>query len=415
MGTFRTAKSEQIISIHTIFYFLLLWAAVGNALRLLETPASFEADEHKDLAFDTHVSMQELNNVDNEFMINHFPYAKFAKLPAEFQKHIHNIKELYTGENGGHRVAKSYNKWKPVNSIPKNDSYEACAMRNNPYNIVEVGFRQLQPYRFEIDQTLDWNSFLRGRHIALVGDSTTQQFFASFACTMGMPWKGFGTEFNRQQASTENDKIRSFNGGRLGKACIACGGEFHGRPPILGFDRFPLPGGGSIVYYRNVFLNLEEQRKVLDYIAHANPNAVIVYQFHPAGPLESNFLMQKGIIEHCRDKNMPCVFVEHAPQHFVCAGSKSGLYEDCPPGKGTCRTSSPLWKSYEAPAAMRNDMLRYMVSEFGKKGTDILPIFEDLVVRADAHKKDIDCTHFAFNSEIYEPWHASFYRTLMRY
>merc|ERR1719299_237056 len=99
-------------------------------------------------------------------------------------------------------------------------------MRNNPYNIVEVGFRQLQPYRFEIDQTLDWNSFLRGRHIALVGDSTTQQFFASFACTMGMPWKGFGT-------------------------------EFHGRPPILGFDRFPLPGGGSIVYYRNVFLNLE--------------------------------------------------------------------------------------------------------------------------------------------------------------
>lgn len=245
-----------------------------------------------------------------------------------------------------------------------------------------------------------------GYNIVIAGDSTSRQWYEALMCYLNIEWKGWASRYSsraevlRKDIRKVTDKIPM-----LVNHCI-------------GYDRQKM-GQGSITFYS---INLFNVTNVLDVITYhssrgAAPAYRIVIDYKSAHVSEKRSSeindfqanLQK-VVSWCIQLNAKCILREAFPQHFLSKvfstlSNFTGLF-DVEGGNLGC-AAQPIY-NYLPLARFRNEII------WSNRGNlSVLPIFDVLMPGGYMHFNLWDCTHYVFDSNIWEPLHLSLYYNLI--
>ncbi len=283
---------------------------------------------------------------------------------------------------------------------PSEKMYKGCVNQTGIPHYVGPGANGLSPSQLV-------KALSRSR-VVLMGDSLTRQWFESLACYSGAQWDGWLPK-NSSSVLEQASKLRAFNGGIIGDLVTPSG--------YAGFSRLRVPEvDGEVIAYIVNRATLEEQLKIISFhLQHEQYADLFVinhgvhFNFEEQAPRRDALIsLLKSVMAHCKKEGGRCILRETQAQHFSSGNHPpSGLYQ----GEHTCMGSEVFDEAgnffYNPIAEWRNEALHSVLNQTGEV-SHVMKLFDATMPLVSAHAQgsDGDCTHYFFDMEYWEPWHA---------
>jgi hypothetical protein len=291
--------------------------------------------------------------------------------------------------------------------------------------------------------------------VVLIGDSVSRQWFEALACYLGAEdWDGFAlSPFNRTRSRFEEDFLdrlrrsnlpsgRSWQHQHLGilNGSASSFGSFEVLAPAswttqTDVSRARLMPRPRIYYHGSNSLSVAEEIDLMSFHAKKignstrKPTFIINKGLHynnidgwPKQLLDWKKALGmdrlqydlRTIAAHCVSMKLRCVFRETSPQHFR---TSDGMYAERCPLKCMSESDPAMNKL----SRTRNEILQRVITEANGNITGplsapslkLMPLFDRIAYLSFGHLQGGDCTHFAFNPELWEPWHVSLTQILL--
>jgi len=292
-----------------------------------------------------------------------------------------------------------------------------CCMHDECWRPAETAFR-VPSYVGPAPANFTWDpnqlkQALTGKRVVLIGDSLMKQWFDALACYL----TGAIIPNNCCNADSQDWDILETKIKKLGDYGLPT--DYKRGKGAFRFSRMLLPDvKAEIRIYGSHNFGPHQSDGLLAMHARykeEKADLVIINQgVHFNNKSNANNDLQsdlEGHLANCKKHRLNCVLRESTPQHFWYANMtlQSGLYSSTDHTReclgSTYNESEEFY--YDNVAEWRIEAQHAALANVGLPD-NVMPVWEAMMPLTYAHPKG-DCTHFKYNTEYWEPWHAAFF------